>query len=111
MSKMQAIHEEESLVDNGKNGKTSNSIALKMRNDDEDDEVHNNAVVAQKAASDEVSYAKLVWVRIEFITFGEVDTLSEKYQAEVKIRSKWYLYQLLTSIKAKSYSIISMFKV
>ena len=89
MSKMQAIHEEESLVDNGKNGKTSNSIALKMRNDD-DDEVH-NAVVAEKAASDEGSYAKLVWVRIEFITFGEVDTLSEKYQAEVKIRSKWYL--------------------
>lgn len=91
MSKMQAIHEEESLVDNGKNGKTSNSIALKMRNDDED-EVRHNAVVAEKAASDEVSYAKLVWVRIEFITFGEVDTLSEKYQAEVKIRSKWYLY-------------------
>lgn len=38
----------------------------------------------------ETVYARLVWVRIEFITFGEVDTMNERYHAEVKIRSKWY---------------------
>lgn len=38
----------------------------------------------------EEAFAKLVWVRIEFCSFGDVDTVNEKYQAEVKIKSKWY---------------------
>ena len=36
------------------------------------------------------NYAKLIEVRIEFMSLGEVDTMNEKYQAEVKIRSRWY---------------------
>lgn len=36
------------------------------------------------------SFAKLVWVSIEFLAIGEVDTMNEKYQAEVRIISKWY---------------------
>jgi hypothetical protein len=33
---------------------------------------------------------KIVWVRIEFENIGEVDTMNEKYQAQVRIKSKWY---------------------
>ena len=33
---------------------------------------------------------KIVWVYIEFENIGEVDTMSEKYQAKVRIVSKWY---------------------
>jgi hypothetical protein len=36
------------------------------------------------------NYAKLIEVRIEFLTFGEVDTMNEKFQAEVRVRSRWY---------------------
>ena len=28
---------------------------------------------------------------IQFLTIGEVDTTNEKYQAEVLIRSRWYM--------------------
>ena len=35
-------------------------------------------------------YAKLVEVRIEFITLGEIDTMNEKFNAEVRIISRWY---------------------
>lgn len=35
------------------------------------------------------NYAKLVEVRIEFLSIGEVDTMNEKYEAEVKIKSRW----------------------
>ena len=37
-----------------------------------------------------VAFAKLIWVRIEFCGIGDIDTVNEKYQAEVKIKSKWY---------------------
>ncbi len=36
------------------------------------------------------SSPRIVEVRIVFLTIGEVDTMNEKYQAQVKIRSKWY---------------------
>lgn len=36
------------------------------------------------------SYAKLVEVRIEFVSIGEIDTMNEKYQAEFRIRARWY---------------------
>ena len=36
------------------------------------------------------TYAKLVEVRIEFISIGEVDTMNEKFQAQVKVTSRWY---------------------
>ena len=39
--------------------------------------------------NNENNYAKLVVVIIEFISIGEVDTTNEKYDAEVKIISKW----------------------
>ena len=35
-------------------------------------------------------YAKLVEVSIEFLSLGEIDTMSERYEAEVRIRSRWY---------------------
>ncbi len=31
----------------------------------------------------------IVWVRISFENFGEVDTMNEKYQALVRIKCKW----------------------
>lgn len=37
----------------------------------------------------EESTARTVEVAIQFLTIGEVDTTSEKYQAEVMIRSRW----------------------
>lgn len=78
---MQAIHEEETLIDK--------PVALHM--DTLNDNTNESAVVGVGTTNSETAnYAKLVWVRIEFITFGEVDTFNEKYQAEVKIRSKWY---------------------
>jgi hypothetical protein len=40
--------------------------------------------------SSAANYAKLIEVRIEFLSFGEVDTMNEKFQAEVKVRSRWY---------------------
>lgn len=33
---------------------------------------------------------KTVWVKINFEQIGEVDTMNEKYQAHVRIKSKWY---------------------
>lgn len=36
------------------------------------------------------NHARLIMVRVEFISFGEVDTFNEKYHAEVKIKSKWF---------------------
>ena len=36
------------------------------------------------------SYAKLVEVRIEFLNLGEIDTMNEKFSAEVRIKSRWY---------------------
>ena len=35
-------------------------------------------------------YAKLVEVSIEFLSLGEIDTMNEKYEAEVRIKSRWY---------------------
>ena len=35
-------------------------------------------------------YAKLIEVSIEFLSLGEIDTMSERYEAEVRIRSRWY---------------------
>ena len=32
---------------------------------------------------------KIIEVKIEFVAIGEVDTMNEKYQAQVKIKSKW----------------------
>lgn len=86
--KMQAINEEEgdAMIDN-------KQVALKMEaintNETNNNNNNNENELAIPGQNDS-SYAKLVWVRIEFLTFGEVDTFNEKYQAEVKIRSKWY---------------------
>ena len=33
--------------------------------------------------------ARIVYVRIEFIRVGEIDTMNEKYNAEICIESKW----------------------
>lgn len=33
---------------------------------------------------------KLVEVRVEFITFGEVDTFNEQFKAHVLVRSRWF---------------------
>jgi uncharacterized UPF0160 family protein len=35
-------------------------------------------------------YAKLVEVSIEFLCLGEIDTMRERYEAEVRIKSRWY---------------------
>lgn len=35
-------------------------------------------------------YAKLIEIRVEFLTIGEVDTMNERYEAEVRIKSRWY---------------------
>ena len=35
------------------------------------------------------SFARVVQVRIEFMSLGEVDTMNEKYQAEIRIKSRW----------------------
>jgi hypothetical protein len=34
-------------------------------------------------------YPRIVWIRISFENFGEVDTMNEKYQALVRIKCKW----------------------
>jgi hypothetical protein len=39
---------------------------------------------------------KLVEVSIRFLSIGEIDTMNEKYQAEILIESKWNLDDLLT---------------
>ena len=35
---------------------------------------------------DKEHYARVVQVRIEFVSIGEVDTYKEKYQAEIKVK-------------------------
>ena len=35
------------------------------------------------------NYARVIQVRIEFVSIGEVDTYKEKYQAEIKVNSSW----------------------
>jgi hypothetical protein len=35
------------------------------------------------------SPAKIVHIRLEFVAIGDVDSVNEKYWAEVKIKSKW----------------------
>ena len=35
-------------------------------------------------------YGKLVEVSIEFLSIGEIDIMNEIYDAEVKIKSRWY---------------------
>lgn len=35
-------------------------------------------------------HLKLVEVRVEFITFGEVDTFNEQFKAHVLVRSRWF---------------------
>ena len=35
---------------------------------------------------DRENYARVVQVRIEFVSIGEVDTYKEKYQAEIKVK-------------------------
>lgn len=56
-----------------------------------------------KMEKEKETFAKIVWVRIEFIAFGEVDTFNEKYQAEVKIRAKWYDEDIDTYDKNKNW--------
>ena len=40
-------------------------------------------------ADENNSSCKTVFVRIEFLNFGEIDTMNEKFYAEVRIRSRW----------------------
>ena len=49
------------------------------------------------------NYAKLVEVRIEFMSLGEVDTMNEKFQAIVKIKSKWIENENIKDYDPKEY--------
>lgn len=80
-----AAEETNSLV----GGDDTKPVVLQMERLHKATDVAHAAHHAHEKAAD-ATYAKLVWVRIEFIQFGEVDTFNEKYQAEVKIRAKWY---------------------
>lgn len=51
---------------------------------------HHHSPSSPSSTKAPVVFAKLVWVRIEFCGIGDIDTVNEKYQAEVKIKSKWY---------------------
>ena len=46
--------------------------------------------------------SKLVSVNVEFKRFGSIDTVNEKFQAEVTIESKWYEDEIITEYKPKS---------
>lgn len=63
-------------------------VAIKMSAGGERTQGVSESGTGAKGESED--YARLIWVRIEFVTIGEVDTMNEKFQAEVKIRSKWY---------------------
>jgi hypothetical protein len=36
------------------------------------------------------AFPRQIWVRVEYVQIGDIDTVNEKYWAEVKIKSKWY---------------------
>jgi hypothetical protein len=44
------------------------------------------ALESKLANDDKELYARVVQVRIEFVSIGEVDTYKEKYQAEIKVK-------------------------
>lgn len=44
---------------------------------------------------------KMVSVYIEFVRIGEIDTMNERYQAEIRIESKWTLSEQITSYDPK----------
>ena len=50
----------------------------------------NSPPVLLNLESIENSRLKIVEVSIEFLQFGEVDTMNEKYQAQVRIIAKWF---------------------
>jgi hypothetical protein len=44
------------------------------------------ALESKLTNDDKELYARVVQVRIEFVSIGEVDTYKEKYQAEIKVK-------------------------
>jgi hypothetical protein len=43
-----------------------------------------------RAGNTETNAPRIVWVRISFENFGEVDTMNEKYTALVRVKCKWF---------------------
>ena len=46
-------------------------------------------LAANSITQNEIKEAKVVEVFIKFIRVGEIDTLNEKYHAEIRVESKW----------------------
>ena len=46
---------------------------------------------------------KDVWVMIEFVRIGEIDTMNEKYQAEVRIEARWIENQQINEYDRKKH--------
>jgi len=44
---------------------------------------------------------KIIECRVEFITFGEVDTFNEQFKAHVLIRSRWSVDEIMTEYNPK----------
>ena len=40
---------------------------------------------------------------IEFVRIGEIDTMNEKYQAEIRIEARWYEREKITEYDRKKY--------
>jgi len=49
------------------------------------------------------TFLRIIEVYIEFIQIGEVDTMNEKFQAIVKIKSKWLENEIITDYDPKEY--------
>lgn len=49
-----------------------------------------------------IKSSKLVKINVEFLWFGQVDTVNEKFQAIVCIESKWYENTHLTEYSPKT---------
>ena len=51
---------------------------------------------------------KLVEIFVQFCRIGEIDTINEKYQAEVCIEAKWIEKQEMTVYDAKNTGILCL---
>lgn len=45
---------------------------------------------------------KIIECRVEFVTFGEVDTFNEQFKAHVLIRSRWFENEIITEYDPKT---------
>ncbi len=55
----------------------------------------------RRKITSENNYIKTVECRVEFLSFGQVDTFNEQFKAHVLIRSRWSVDEIMTEYNPK----------